>query len=214
MTGRFRLGKISTGIRNNASTASNPTAITTTRTVNGRRRAARISHISVTSSGSLSYQVEKRLEVALREGLAQHGAPHGQARQIVFDFGLQEKTLRFGDLHNGCQPSFVSSSGLRLSQLRRLQFDRSVLADQYCAVVGGFGFFTLRSEVLQSALVFRFLRPLVGFFNLLLEVQRGKIQNGKCGSQANRPVASHEIQSISAGAKGAVSVGPAASSVE
>src|SRR5690242_17542233 len=104
---------MSTGIRIRASTDKSPTAITATRTVKGRRRAARISHISLTSR-SAAGQVEKRLQVPLGECLVEHRLPDCQPGYIVLDFRLKQEALGIGNLHDGGEPSLITSRCLRL----------------------------------------------------------------------------------------------------
>src|SRR5215204_3991078 len=95
MTGRSRSGKMSARIRLTANEADSATAIAATRTVMGRRRAARISHMSGRSCAAEAF--DERRQVAGRDRLGEGGSPHVDLRSPVLVLGLRQQVLRLGD---------------------------------------------------------------------------------------------------------------------
>src|SRR3954462_15849426 len=104
MTGRSRSGKMSARIRLTAKNAVSATAMTATRMVTGRRRAARISHIGSTSSRGRAQVGEKRGQRALRRRLRQQRAPHVDPRELILYFRLRQEALGVGDFADAAQP--------------------------------------------------------------------------------------------------------------
>src|SRR5690349_7359440 len=96
MTGRSRSGKMSMRIRVTATTAVSATAITATRTVTGRRSAARTSHMP--DSLRLTSEVHERPEVTPGNGNGQQRQPDVHARELILHFGRRQQALRVGDL--------------------------------------------------------------------------------------------------------------------
>ena len=102
-------------------TAVSATAITATRTVMGRRSAARISHIGQRTPADGFSSVEERRQRAARDGLRQQRAPHVDPRDLVLHFGLREQALRVGDFDDARQPGLVAGAwpALRSAGRRR-----------------------------------------------------------------------------------------------
>src|ERR1700688_4468430 len=106
MTGRFRSGKMSTRMRLTAKTAVRATALTATRMVIGRRRAARMSHMEVTSRLRV-HEMQERREIALRHGLRQQRPPDVNPGELILDFGLREEALCVGHFDDARQAGLI-----------------------------------------------------------------------------------------------------------
>src|SRR5260370_40833528 len=90
MTGRFRSGKMSTRMRLTAKTAVRATAITATRMVIGRWRAARISHMKRTSR-LWAHEIQERREITLRHRLGQQRPPHVNPGELILAFAVRDE---------------------------------------------------------------------------------------------------------------------------
>src|SRR5215470_7006282 len=96
MAGSPTCGKISTGIRFNASTAQSATATSATTTVKGRERAAntrRMFRLRANSSARLRY---KWLNISRGSGDAEQATPHAEPGQYIINLGLGKQSLGFG----------------------------------------------------------------------------------------------------------------------
>src|SRR5215212_10695412 len=102
MTGRSRSGKMSARIRLTANEADRAMAIAATRTVIGRRRAARISHMSGPSCAPEAF--DERRHVTRRDRLGEGGPPHVDLRRPLLVLGLRQQVLRLGDLDDAGEP--------------------------------------------------------------------------------------------------------------
>src|SRR4029079_16232715 len=101
-------------IRVTAKAAVRTPAITATRTVMGRRSAARISHMDRDYLGS-AQDGEKRIQVALRHRLGEERTPDADAGDLVLHFGLRQQALRVGDFDDGRQAGVVTRASLRFA---------------------------------------------------------------------------------------------------
>src|SRR6266545_807149 len=98
MTGRLRLGKISTGIRFNARIEQRATPMTATMTLIGRRMARLISHILLSPlDRCVGHLLKEWLQVASHSRSPKQRAPNAQSSYRVVDLGLRQKALGFGD---------------------------------------------------------------------------------------------------------------------
>src|SRR6185295_5929032 len=114
------LGKMSTGIRRIAIQESNATVKTMTRTVTGRRNAARTSHIP------LPRPLEKLVEVPFAHRESEHGPPDTEPGQGVVDFGLREQSLSVSHFHDGGEAGPVPRRCLPVHGAGCLQLNGSV----------------------------------------------------------------------------------------
>src|SRR5690348_1191352 len=96
MAGSPTFGKISTGMRSTARKAASAMAINATRTVTGRRRAAKTRRMFHLPGNSLAGLREERLDVAGCGGHSKQRAPHAEPGESIIDLGLSQQPLRFG----------------------------------------------------------------------------------------------------------------------
>src|SRR5262252_3445344 len=116
MTGRSRLGKMSTDIRPYASTEQRMMPTTTTTIVMGRRSARLISHIDC-----LLNSLKEWFQIALQPGGDQQRTPDIETRHGIFDLSLGQKSLRVGDFGHRSQSVLIALTRQALCFLRRLQ---------------------------------------------------------------------------------------------
>src|SRR6516225_1738017 len=139
MAGSPPLGKISTGMRVNASAA--PTAIATmaTTTVIGLLSAARTRRIFV-SSTPISCPLPARLcqersQVARSRSNAQQTTPYAHAGQRIVDLRGGQQTLGFGHLIDGSEAGFITGRGLLGCRSGRRYLQRRVGGDALAAAL-------------------------------------------------------------------------------
>ena len=120
---------MSARIRLTAKTAVSATAITATRIVIGRRRAARISHIGQRAPADEVSSEINGVERAVRGRLRQQRAPHVDARELVLHFRLREQTLRIGHFDDAREPGLIARARLRFALLRRRELDGRIGRD-------------------------------------------------------------------------------------
>ena len=186
---------MSARIRLTAKTAVNATAITATRIVMGRRRAARISHIGQRAPADGFTSDDERRERALRHGLRQQRAPHVDPRELVLHFGLREQALRVRHFDDAREARLIAGARLRFALLRRRELHRRVGGDGPGGLHHRRGCLLLARDRQQRLVVQRRLGARRRRRRGLAGAEAGEVEDvGKDDLDAGRPVRAIETE--------------------
>src|SRR5574337_1729033 len=209
MTGRLRLGKISTGIRVSARIEDKAMLMTATRIVIGRRIAALMSHILPSPVCRQLQLLQKRLEITLNLRGNQHRPPHTNSGDGIIGLSLGKQSLGFSNLYDRRQAKLVSFPRLRFRLCSCQKLNRRCVRLARRALNQSPSPRSLSLEILERLVVSRLLGGFIACLDLAACTDREDVKNRKGDGHAYSPVGCVRQQAFTAPFKFAVKESPA-----